>query len=87
MDALSAGMRSFPLVLASEGEKVRILAYDHGRGLERKLADLGLPVGCELTVMARQSGGRLVVARDDVRIALGAGMAHRILVAHVESHE
>ena len=84
MDALSVGARAFPLVLASEGEKVRILAYTNGRGIERKLADLGLPVGSELTIMTRQEGGRMVIARDSVRIALGIGMAHRIMVARVD---
>ncbi len=84
MDALSVGARAFPLFFASEGEKVRILAYDSGRGVERKLADLGLPVGSELTIMTRQHGGRMVVARDGVRIALGVGMAHRIMVARVD---
>ena len=84
MDALTTGTSAFPLVLAGEGEKVRILAYTHGRGVERKLADLGLPVGSELMIMTRQHGGRMVIARDGVRIALGAGLAHRIMVARVD---
>ncbi len=84
MDAIGAGLRTFPLLLAGEGEKVRILAYASGRGMERKLADLGLPVGSEITIMTRQNGGQMIVARDNVRIALGAGMAHRILVGHIE---
>lgn len=84
MDALTVGGSAFPLTLASEGERVRILAYASGRGVDRKLADLGLPVGSELTIMTRQAGGRMVVACDDVRVALGAGMAHRIMVARVD---
>lgn len=82
MDALP-GVSAFPLMLANEGERVRILAFSHGRSMDRKLADLGLPVGSELVVMARQQGGPMVVARDSVRIALGSGIAHRILVTRI----
>jgi ferrous iron transport protein A len=83
MDALAASLSAFPLVLANEGERVRILSFNHGRSLDRKLAELGLAVGNEVVVMARQQRGPMVVARDDMRIALGSGMAHRILVTRV----
>lgn len=81
MDALSGSLATFPLLLASEGERVRIVAFRSGREMERKLADLGLPVGSEITIVSRHGGGPLVVARDHVRIAIGAGIAHRVLVA------
>lgn len=85
MDALTVGAGVFPLALAGEGERVRIIAYSSGRGVERKLADLGLPVGSDLTIMTRQGAGQMIVARDGIRIALGAGMAHRIMVARVDA--
>jgi ferrous iron transport protein A len=81
MDALSGSLATFPLLLAGEGERVRIVAYRSGREMERKLADLGLTVGSEVTVLSRHGHGPLVVARDHVRIAIGAGIAHRVLVA------
>lgn len=84
MDALTVGAGAFPLMLASEGETVRILSFPEGRGIDRKLADLGLPIGSEFTVVTRQGGGQMIVARDGLRIALGAGLAHRILVVRVE---
>ena len=70
----------FPLAAASPGDRLRITALRAGKGLTRRLADLGLPVGCEIEVVFRQGNGRLVVARDMGRVALGAGMADRILV-------
>jgi ferrous iron transport protein A len=69
----------FPLAMAQEGERLRIHLLRGGKGLETRLTALGLNVGSELTVSQR-SGGSLVVLRGETRIALGAGMAHKIMV-------
>lgn len=73
-----------PLASVSEGERVRIVAIIGGRGVTRKLTDMGLPIGSELTVLHRQIGGPLVVASRDVRMALGAGMARKVLVRRLD---
>ena len=72
----------FPLAMASEGEHVRIFLLRGGKGLQTRLTDLGLNVGSELIVSQRQ-GGNLVVIRGETRLALGAGMAQKIMVVHV----
>lgn len=69
----------FPLAAAQEGEPLRIHLLRGGKTLEMRLTALGLNVGSELTVSQR-TGGSLVVLRGETRIALGAGMAHRIMV-------
>lgn len=69
----------FPLTMAQPGEKVRIFLLRSGKGLERRLIELGLNVGSELT-LSQHEGGNLVVVRGDTRIALGAGMAQKIMV-------
>lgn len=84
MDAYNAGVGAFPLILAAAGERVRIVAVGGGRGIDRKLSDLGLTVGSEVTTLSRDPAGPMVIARDDVRIALAGGIAHRVLVARVE---
>lgn len=68
--------------MAQEGEKVRIFLLRGGKGLEMRLTSLGLNVGSELEVSQRQ-GGRLVVIRGDTRLALGAGMAQKIMVVRL----
>ncbi|PLX34165.1 MAG: ferrous iron transport protein A [Hyphomicrobiales bacterium] len=72
---------AFPLALAAEGEEVCIYAMKGGKGLSRKLMDLGLSLGSSLKVMQRRPGGALVVARGNLRVALGAGMAQKVVVA------
>lgn len=71
---------SFALSMADEGQRVRVVGLRAGRSLDRRLTDLGLNIGSELCVLQRQSGG-LVVLRDQARIALGGGMATKIIVA------
>ena len=69
----------FPLAMAQEGERVRVFLLRGGKGLEMRLTSLGLNVGSELTV-AQRLGGKLVVIRGETRLALGAGMAQKIMV-------
>ncbi len=86
MDAFSAGVGTFPLMLASEGERVRVVAIGGGEGMNRKLCDLGLIPGCEVTVISRNPGGQMIIGRDDLRLALGTGMAHRVMVVRLGDH-
>lgn len=80
MDAYGAGIGAFPLMLADDGKPLRIVALTGGRNMDRKLTDIGLAIGSTIKIVSRHGQGRLVVAREDTRIAMGAGMAHRILV-------
>jgi ferrous iron transport protein A len=79
--SVDAAAIPFPLSLAGEGERVRIVALRAGRGLDQRLTEMGLHVGSEIHVRQRQPGGGLVVVWGETRLALGAGMAHRILVS------
>lgn len=72
---------AFPLALAAEGEEVCIYAMKGGKGLTHKLMDLGLSLGSNLKVMQRRPGGALIVSRGNLRVALGAGMAQKVVVA------
>ncbi|MCP5426018.1 MAG: ferrous iron transport protein A [Gammaproteobacteria bacterium] len=69
----------FPLAMAQEGERVRIFLLRGGKGLEMRLTSLGLNVGSEL-IISQRMGANLVVLRGDTRLALGAGMAQKIMV-------
>ena len=75
----ASGSAAFPLAMAREGARVRIHKLVGGKGLEMRLTSLGLNVGSEIVVSLHQ-GGKLVVLREETRLALGAGMAHKILV-------
>ena len=68
--------------MAQEGEHVRIFVLRGGKGLEMRLTSLGLNVGSELRISQRQ-GNSLVVIRGETRLALGAGMAQKIMVVRL----
>ena len=73
----------YPLMMADEGLRVRVVALKGGAGLDRRMTEMGLNVGAELIVRQRQGGG-LVIMRGETRFALGGGMAHKIMVAPVQ---
>jgi ferrous iron transport protein A len=47
--------------------------------MEKRLSSMGIAVGSELRLLQRE-GGNLVVAVGNSRLALGAGIAQKILV-------
>jgi len=69
-----------PLVMVSEGEKVRLVAIRGGLRLRKRLADLGLNVGMTFRVVRVNPHGPLILAVKDSRLALGRGMAHKVIV-------
>jgi Fur family ferric uptake transcriptional regulator len=73
---------TLPLPLASAGETVRIERISGGAGLAAQMADLGLNVGSEVSVIS-SGGGHLVLAAKGARLALGRGAAQKILVSQV----
>ncbi|HMQ34180.1 MAG TPA: FeoA family protein [Chloroflexaceae bacterium] len=74
---------ALPLPLAGEGVAVRLVAVGGGQRAARRLAELGLTPGVALTVL-RDSGGTLLIAVGDTRLALGYGLAHGVLVTPLE---
>jgi len=68
----------FPLSDAGVDERVRLVTVVAGRRLLRRLADLGLTPGTEVTV--RRAVGPLVLAVGEGLIALGRGAARLVIV-------
>ncbi len=79
-----AGVRCFPLSMAVEGERVRIVMHRGGQGLDKRLASMGLQIDSTIEIL-HCLGGSLVVAANDIRLALGTGMAHKIMVESLSS--
>ena len=71
---------SFPLGLASEFEKVKIVSVHGGKVLTKRLASMGLVEDTEIQVLQKEHGSGVVVLCGETRLALGMGMAHKISV-------
>ena len=70
---------SMPLSMLSEGEQGKIVSIMGGRGLTRRLAELGFNPGTIVKVLRATSGPMVVLLRES-RIAIGKGVAMKIFV-------
>ena len=78
---------AIPLTMASPGERVRIMGFMGGKGLERRLTSMGLNRGADVEVIKSSGPGPLIVASRGTRIAIGYGMAKHILVSMAHNTE
>ncbi len=69
-----------PLSTARAGESVRVARIDAGRGLNSRLASLGLVANAELRVVSNGHPGPFVLIVKDAKVVLGRGVAQKILV-------
>ena len=71
---------SFPLAMAGIGEEVRLESIRGGEKLVHRLTAMGLTPGVSLSVI-QDAGGPLLLSVLDSRIALGRGMAKKVMVS------
>ena len=77
----SISNKAFPLTLAQPGQALRVSAMLCGKGHNRRLADLGLPVGSEIRVIQAISPGRLIIGSGNGRLALGPSCTRSIMAS------
>ena len=68
-----------PLTSVSPGQEVTLIDIQGGRGIRARLYSMGLIPGVRLTVLGAR-GGPIMIAVNDTRLALGFGMAQKIMV-------
>jgi Fe2+ transport system protein FeoA len=69
------------LAMVKAGSRVRFVAVDSGRGLQSRLAAMGMVPGAEIEVIQNSFFGPFIVMVKGSRIMLGRGMAQKIIVA------
>lgn len=70
-----------PLALVSNGEKVEIVDFiKKGKSLFCHLRDIGLSRGKVVEILSNRGNGPILLRINDSRIAIGRGMAMKILV-------
>lgn len=73
-----------PLNALSEGERGKIVYIYGGRGLVRRLADMGLTPGVEVAVLRKAFlNGPVEITVRGTNLALGYGVAKRIFIKRV----
>lgn len=74
-----------PLALIEEGEKVEIVdLIKKGKTMSCHLRDIGVFVGKVVEVINNQRHSPILLKIDDSRIAIGRGMAMKIIVRRLK---
>jgi len=79
-DCDSQPERLLPLSGMPEGTRARIVTLTGGPGLQARLVSMGLNPGSEIEVLNNSGPGPFIVVSRGTRIALGFGLARRVLV-------
>lgn len=69
-----------PLSLLPEGRQATIREIQSGPGLRQRLAELGLVRGLTVRIIQNDHWGPLIITLGSSRLALGRGMAHKIMI-------
>jgi Fur family ferric uptake transcriptional regulator len=80
-----ARQTSMPLAMASPGERLKVDQLIGGQQARRQLEDLGLNVGAEVEVIS-SNGGPMVLAVKGSRLAMGRGVAQKVLVSQISDN-
>jgi Fur family ferric uptake transcriptional regulator len=70
-----------PLALAKPGETVAIKEITGGRIARSRLGSMGLRPGDTVEIISNDGQGRLILAHDYTRLAMGRGVAQKIMVS------
>jgi Fe2+ transport system protein FeoA len=76
MDAMTAKALSE----IDEGTRVTVVGIQGGRGIRSRLTAMGLLPGTKITVLRNGGSGPFVVSIKNSRMALGRGVADKIMV-------
>jgi Fe2+ transport system protein FeoA len=74
---------AMPLALARPGRPLRVVGARGGRGVQRRLADMGLTPGVQIRVISGQHSGPVLIDLRGSRVGMGRGVAQKVLVQEV----
>jgi ferrous iron transport protein A len=78
--------KHIPLTDAPKGKQVKLVSIDGGHSITRRLVELGLTPGTIFKIV-QDSGGPLIINVRNSKIALGRGMAVKLLVDLIDDEE
>ena len=80
-DCMAQRRPLMPLSMAKSGEIVVMRDMTGGRNVRTRLASMGLRSGDSLEIIDNNGQGRLIVGHGSTRLALGRGVAQKIMVS------
>jgi Fur family ferric uptake transcriptional regulator len=70
-----------PLAMAKPGERVVVKEMAGGVSARTRLTDMGLRTGDHIEIINNNGMGRLILGHDCMRLAIGRGIAQKIMVS------
>lgn len=71
-----------PLSMLTPGDSAQLMIVRSCESVQKRLAELGLNVGiCVRVVQSDPSGPMILAFRNDARLAIGHGIAQKIMVS------
>ncbi|MFW6120312.1 MAG: FeoA family protein [Petrotogales bacterium] len=74
-----------PLTMAKSGEMLKVVGLRGGWGIHKRVTDMGLTRGVHIRIINCQMPGPVVIELRGSRVALGRGIAQRIMVTSENS--
>lgn len=76
----------FPISFAARGETVALTEIRGGEKVCQRLNELGLNVGAFVRIVQSDLSGPMILAvKNDTRLAIGQGMAQKIMVRYAQT--
>ena len=80
-DTAMSQTKTYPLTFAKRGESVILKEVRAGKRLRKRLGEIGLNPGMTVRIVQPGTHGPIIVAvTNDSRLAVGQGMAQKIMV-------
>lgn len=76
-----ARIETLPLGLLAPGETAEVVEVAGGHGMASHLEDMGLRPGKRLEMLTNEGRGAMVVRVEETRIAIGRGLAMKVMVS------
>ena len=80
-ECLSKRKPLMPLAMAKPGERVVVREMAGGTSARARLSDMGLRTGDHIEIINNNGMGRLILGHDCTRLAIGRGIAQKIMVS------
>jgi len=74
---------AFPLTMAPIGQRLQVVSLAAGERATRRLLNMGLVPGAEVSIIQAQGNGAMMIVIGDTRLAIERGIAHKVLVEPV----
>lgn len=79
------GGLKMPLGLLISGDKAKVVEIVSGKQMRTRIEDIGIREGKVVEVLNNEGRGPVLIKVNDSRIAIGRGMAMKIMVRRLEN--